>query len=88
MPLVRQNLELNAITGQVLEAAIGPKEGTARFECRELSNLGTLSEDGSLVPMISVATIIERFAMTRFALIKIDIEGGEQELFDGPTGWL
>jgi FkbM family methyltransferase len=86
--LVRQNLELNGIPCQVLEAAIGPREGTARFEFSELSNLGRLSETGSLVPMISVGTIIEKFAVTRFALIKIDIEGGEQELLDGPTEWL
>ena len=32
--------------------------------------------------------IIEKFAVASFALIKIDIEGGEQDLFDGPTGWL
>jgi FkbM family methyltransferase len=87
--LVRQNLELNGIAGQVLEAAIGPKDAVARFESSEVSNLGRLSETGSIiVPMISVGTIIQRFAVTRFALIKIDIEGGEQELFDGPTEWL
>jgi FkbM family methyltransferase len=86
--LVRQNLELNGIAAQVLEAAIGPMEASARFEFSEFSNLGRLSETGSLVPVISVGTIIQRFAVTRFALIKIDIEGGEQELFDGPTEWL
>ena len=86
--LVRQNLELNGIAGQVLEAAIGPKEAMARFEFSELSNLGKLSENGTLVQMISVGTIIQKFAVTRFALVKVDIEGGEQELFDGPTQWL
>lgn len=86
--LVRQNLELNGISGQVLNAAIGPREGTARFSFSELSNLGRLSGNDSLVPMISVDTIIKKFAVTRFALVKIDIEGGEQELFDGPTAWL
>jgi FkbM family methyltransferase len=86
--LARQNLELNGIAVQVLEAAIGPKDAMARFEFNELSNLGKLSENGSLVPMITVGTIIQKFAVTRFALIKIDIEGGEQELFDGPTEWL
>ena len=87
--LVRQNLELNGITSQVLEAAIGPKEGPARFESSELSNLGRLSEDGSsVVPMINVDTIIKKFEVKSFALIKIDIEGGEQDLFDGPTPWL
>jgi FkbM family methyltransferase len=86
--LARQNLELNGIAGQVLEAAIGPQDGTARFKFSELSNVGKLSEDGSLVPVISVGTIIKTFKVARFALIKIDIEGAEQELFDGPTGWL
>lgn len=86
--LVRQNLELNGISGQVLEAAVGPREGSAQFEFSELSNLGKLSANGWLVPTISVDTIIKRFEVTRFALVKIDIEGGEQELFDGPTEWL
>jgi FkbM family methyltransferase len=86
--LVRQNFELNGIAGEVLEAAIGPKEAVARFEFSELSNQGRLSENGSLVQMISVGAIIQKFAVARFALIKIDIEGGEQELFDGPTEWL
>lgn len=86
--LVRQNLELNGISGQVLRAAIGPREGTARFEFSESSNLGRLAEKGSLVPMIGVDTIIKTFAVKRFALVKIDIEGSEQELFDGPTAWL
>jgi FkbM family methyltransferase len=86
--LARQNFELNGIAGQVVEAAIGPQDGTARFKLSELSNLGRLSEDGSLVPLISVGTLIKTFKVARFALIKIDIEGGEQELFDGPTEWL
>jgi Methyltransferase FkbM domain len=38
--------------------------------------------------MISVGEILQKFALTRFGLIKIDIEGGEQELFGGPTEWL
>ena len=86
--LVRQNLSLNGIAGEVLEAAVGPKEAMARFEFSEFSNLGKLSESGTFVPMISVGTIIQNFAVTRFALVKIDIEGGEQELFDGPGEWL
>jgi FkbM family methyltransferase len=86
--LVRDNFELNGINGQVLEAAIGPKVGTARFQFSEFSNLGRLSENGSPVQVISVDTILKKFAVNRFVLIKIDIEGAEQELFDGPTEWL
>src|SRR5271155_2277735 len=35
--LVRENLELNEINGRVLEAAVGPKESSARFESSEYS---------------------------------------------------
>ena len=52
--LARQNLELNGVASETLEAAIGPKEAMVRFEFNELSNLGRLSENGSLVKMISV----------------------------------
>jgi FkbM family methyltransferase len=86
--LVRQNFALNGIAGQVLEAAVGPREMEARFESSESSNLGRLSENGSLVPMITVGSIVQKFGVSRFGLVKIDIEGGEQELFDGPTEWL
>jgi FkbM family methyltransferase len=86
--LACQNLELNGINAQLIEAAVGPKEGEARFEFSQFSNLGRLSEDGTLVPMISVDTIINEFAVRRFGLVKIDIEGGEQALFDGPREWL
>jgi FkbM family methyltransferase len=86
--LVRRNLELNGINGKVLEAAIGPMESMAGFEFSEFSNMGRLSEGGTPVKMISVATIIKEFGISRFALVKIDIEGGEQSLFDGATEWL
>lgn len=86
--LVRRNLELNGINGEVLEAAIGPREGVARFESNQSSNLGKLSEKGVPVTMTTVAAILEKSACSRFGLVKIDIEGGEQDLFDGPTDWL
>jgi FkbM family methyltransferase len=86
--LARRNLELNAIKSEVLDAAIGPHEGTARFECSQVSNLGRLSEKGVPVAMITVDTILEKSACPRLGLVKIDIEGGEQQLFDGPLDWL
>jgi FkbM family methyltransferase len=86
--LLRQNLDLNKINGQVLEAAIGPQDGIARFNYSNISNQGQLSENGSPVPMLSVDTIIKKFEVIKFGLVKIDIEGGEQALFEGPTAWL
>jgi hypothetical protein len=38
--------------------------------------------------MLSVDTIIKKFEVIKFGLVKIDIEGGEQALFEGPTAWL
>jgi FkbM family methyltransferase len=86
--LARRNLSLNAIKSEVLEAAIGPHEGTVGFESSPVSNLGRVSEKGLPVPMITVDTILEKSACPKLALVKIDIEGSEQQLFDGPTGWL
>jgi FkbM family methyltransferase len=86
--LARRNLDLNAIKSEVIEAAIGPHEGTVGFESNQVSNLGRVSEKGLPVAMITVDTILEKSACPKLALLKIDIEGGEQQLFDGPTGWL
>ena len=86
--LVRRNLELNGINGEVIEAAMGPHEGLARFESNQSSNLGRLSENGAPVAMTTVRAILERTGISRLGLVKIDIEGGEQQLFDGPTDWL
>jgi FkbM family methyltransferase len=86
--IVRDNFKLNGITGHVVEAAVGPAEGTGKFEFSEVSNLGRLGHNGSLVLLTSVDAIIKKFTVNRFPLIKIDIEGGEEDLFDGPTDWL
>ncbi|MFZ0785876.1 MAG: FkbM family methyltransferase [Candidatus Acidiferrales bacterium] len=86
--LVRRNLELNGIHGEVLQTAIGDHEGTAMFALNRNSNLGRLSDHGVAVPMTTVAAILENAACSRLGLVKIDIEGGEQQLFDGPIDWL
>lgn len=86
--LVRQNFDLNEISGQILKMAVGPTEMSARFELSDCSNLGRLSDKGSFVQVVSVGGIIQQFAVKKFSLVKIDIEGGEEGLFHGPTEWL
>jgi FkbM family methyltransferase len=86
--LARQNLAANGIAANVLEAAIGPADGSGRFAASEHSISGKMSEEGVPVPVVSVGTIIQKFAVRNFALVKIDIEGGEQPLFDGAADWL
>lgn len=86
--LARQNLEVNGISGHVLEAAVGPQDGIGQFAFSDHSIMGKLSDEGVPVTVMSVETIMKKFAISQFALVKIDIEGGEEALFDGPSDWL
>lgn len=86
--LVRRNFELNGISGQVVEAAIGPVDGTAKFQATAESNLGRVSQEGRDVSVVSMRTILDRFRLPELDLVKMDIEGSEQDLLMGPTEWL
>lgn len=44
--------------------------------------------DGHGVPAIDVPALLDRFGLDRIDLFKIDIEGGERELFRDPSAWL
>jgi FkbM family methyltransferase len=86
--LLRRNLALNKINSRIFEAAIGSREGTARFEFSEFSNVGSVSERGSEVRMISVNALSRELGVEQWGLIKIDIEGGEADLLSSSTDWL
>ena len=80
--LARKNLKSNGVNGSVMHAAIGPTDGEARFSAtRGISNLGRLSTNGEVVRQISMDTLLERLAPSqRIDLLKLDIEGAEQDL--------
>jgi FkbM family methyltransferase len=88
--LLRHNLMQNGINGMVIEAAVGPSDGTTTFLRDRASNLGRVSPDGELkVAMVSVATVLRELGpSTGRHLLKLDIEGGEEQLFTGDLGWL
>jgi FkbM family methyltransferase len=88
--ILRRNLAQNGIDAIVVEAAVGPEDGTARFRRDAASNLGSLAEDGDItVPVVSVPTLIDRLGPSpQRTLLKLDIEGGEQQLFASEVGWL
>ena len=88
--LVAKNFHQNGIAATVIEAAVGPNDGTTRFKTERWSNLGhvTDSDEGMPVRVISVASIIREFEVETFGLVKVDIEGSEQALFLGPPEWL
>jgi len=96
--LLAKNLEQNGIKGEVIEAAVGPRDGTVHFKKASWSNLGTCMETssdidgprGEEVPvrMVSVPYILNQFGLDSLGVVKVDIEGSEQALFLGPCGWL
>jgi FkbM family methyltransferase len=81
--LLRRNLEQNGINATVFEAAVGSRDGTANFAANSESNLGRLAETGVPVKMLSMRTLLDELGDRRIDLLKVDIEGGEGELFRG-----
>jgi FkbM family methyltransferase len=86
--LTRKNLALNHVHGHVVEAAIGPSDGIANFEMSQNSNQGRISASGTEVPVLGMNSVMRLCGLSEINLLKIDIEGGEQDLFMGPTDWL
>jgi FkbM family methyltransferase len=96
--VARLNFESNAIAGEVIQAAAGLVDREGWFEQRAESNLGQLGRPGSnpaadtenriRVPVIGVASLLDRFPSGTVDLVKMDIEGGEAELLGGDVGWL
>jgi FkbM family methyltransferase len=88
--ILRRNLAQNGIDAIVIEAAVGPIDGSARFRRNAASNLGHVADDGDLtVDVISIPSVIARLgASPQRVLLKLDIEGGEEQLFAGDIGWL
>jgi FkbM family methyltransferase len=88
--LARQNLLQNQIAAEVIEAAVGPRDGVTRFAAHEHSNLGsTLTESGVEVGMVSMESVLQRLGEDeRLDVLKMDIEGAEQALLSGEARWL
>jgi FkbM family methyltransferase len=87
--LVRLNLEGNGVAAEVIEGAIGPRDGTARFQSHGNSNMGHLSDSGEPVPVFSMETVLRKLpAGAEVDLVKLDIEGGEGPLLAENVGWL
>ncbi len=87
--LARENLDNNGVSAQVIEAAVGPLDGTAFFEDSASSNLGRVTTTGRPVTLLSMATILSKLGDTAIVdLVKLDIEGGEEPLLSGDLAWL
>lgn len=86
--LARANLLQNRVPGEVIQAAVGPKDGMARFQGSRDSNLGRMSVTGEEVLVVSMPTLLASTPNGRVDLVKIDIEGDEEKLLAGDLRWL
>src|SRR6185312_1744089 len=89
--LARLNLDRNGVTAEVIEAAVGPRDGTALFQDALESNHGYLNSagEGRPVTVMSMATVLQKVpAGAEVDLVKMDIEGGEGPLLAANLGWL
>jgi FkbM family methyltransferase len=83
----------NHVPGGVVRAAVGQMSGEAWFEARAESNLGRLSSEASKgaqirVPVVGIRDLLDRFPGGQVDLVKMDIEGGEEDLLGHDTDWL
>lgn len=90
--LVEMNYRSNHIPGEVIRAAVGLQPGEAWFESRVESNLGRLVKEQAAghtrVLVVGIGDLLGRFPMGLVDLVKMDIEGGEEELLSHDTDWL
>jgi FkbM family methyltransferase len=95
LPLLRRNLETNRVQAMIVDGAIGPAAGRFRLRlgkdpaCSSLDGTGLheLSESVD-VRVATVPEILEKSGWDRIDLIKIDIEGAEEDLLSRDNGWL
>jgi FkbM family methyltransferase len=99
--VARKNLERFGSKATVVQAAVGAAVGTGTFlpgpasTCgrmdfhNTLSNSEQISERAVEVPIIDMASVLRLIPSdSSIDLLKIDIEGGEEELLRGDVSWL
>lgn len=90
--LAEMNFRSNHIQGEVIRAAVGLRSGETWFEARMESNLGRLVKEHAAgctrVLRVGIGDLLDRFPTGNVDLVKMDIEGGEEELLSHDTDWL
>lgn len=88
LDLIRLNFEQNKLDAKIIQAVVASKEGIAYFSETEESNLGQISDSGKKVSAVTMSSLLDMTPNGRADLVKIDIEGGEQDIFTNNVEWL
>ena len=87
--LARRNYAQNGVDAELVRGAVGPSDRAGHFAAHRDFNSGKLADSGEPVTVLSMPTLFARLPEDhRIDLLKVDIEGGEGELFSGDLGWL
>ncbi len=86
--LARRNLMQNEVAAEVIEGAVGAVSGTVHFATSADRNRGRIDVRGDLVVALLTPKEILARAGGSLALVKMDIEGGEEEILDEDVSWL
>jgi FkbM family methyltransferase len=87
--MARHNLASNGVCAEVIEAAVGPTDGRVLFSEARDSNMGRTGFGDRTVQMVSMFSVLGRLPSPGCVdLVKMDIEGAEQELLTGDLTWL
>ena len=84
---IQRHLRMNRVEHvQVLQAAVGGRDGTARFE-RHVSNaMGRVSDGGSMdVEIVSIDSLCDARTIPAPSLMKLDVEGAELSVLEGAS---
>lgn len=84
--LLRRNVLRNRAPIDVLEAAVGPIDGSAFFSEGRSSVLGEVGRTGNPIRVVSATSAFARLG-GHIDLVKLDIEGGEEALL-ADADWL
>jgi FkbM family methyltransferase len=91
---LRENLRLNHIQAEVIQAAATIADGPATLLVRTSLSHRLLAREGRdnapqlTVPGISIPTLLGQLGWDQVDVLKVDIEGYERMLFAGRPAWL
>lgn len=91
--VLRKNLASFMSEGSVIliEAALHEEDGEVSLAGEGWSYnraVGPAAEGGAKVPALRLGSLITRWQLEKIDLLKMDIEGAEEGIFRGDTGWL
>jgi FkbM family methyltransferase len=93
---LKENLSLNGMDGiAIIQAAVGPTNGTLNLQCGADPTCSTLegtsmhnNEHAVPVQVLSMPEVLKKLGWPQVDLMKVDIEGAEEMLLASNTDWL